>query len=92
MKPWGGRFTGKTDPLMERFSASIDVDWALYKYDIAGSKAHAEMLEKIGILTLTERKKIVSGLNEIQKEIEAGTFIFLPALEDIHMHIESRLI
>ncbi|MBA4391353.1 MAG: argininosuccinate lyase [Syntrophus sp. (in: bacteria)] len=92
MKPWGGRFKGKTDPLLERFSASIDFDWALYKYDIAGSKAHAEMLEKIGILTATEKRKIVGALNEIQKEIEAGTFTFLHALEDIHMHIEARLI
>ena len=92
MKPWGGRFKGKTDPLLERFSASIDFDWALYKYDIAGSKAHAEMLEKIGILTEREKRKIVGALSEIQKEIEAGTFTFLHSLEDIHMHIEARLI
>lgn len=92
MKPWGGRFKGKTDPLLERFSASIDFDWALYKYDITGSKAHAEMLEKIGILTATEKRKIVGALHEIQKEIEAGTFVFLHSLEDIHMHIEARLI
>ena len=52
MKPWGGRFKGKTDPLLERFSASIDFDRVLYEQDIAGSKAHAQMLEKIGILTL----------------------------------------
>ena len=55
MKPWGGRFTGKTNPLLERFSASIDFDRALYEQDIAGSKAHAQMLEKIGILTAQEK-------------------------------------
>ena len=92
MKPWGGRFKGKTDPLLERFSASIDFDRALYEQDIGGSKAHAQMLEKIGILTAQEKNSIVKGLDEIGKEIKAGTFIFDHALEDIHMHIETRLI
>jgi len=92
MKPWGGRFKGKTDPLLERFSASIDFDRALYEQDIAGSKAHAQMLEKIGILTAREKNSIVKGLDEIQKEIKAGKFVFDYALEDIHMHIETRLI
>ena len=92
MKPWGGRFTGKTDPLLERFSASIDFDRALYEQDIEGSKAHAQMLEKIGILTAQEKNSITKGLNEIQKEIKTGTFAFDDALEDIHMHIETRLI
>jgi argininosuccinate lyase len=92
MKPWGGRFTGKTNPLLERFSASIDFDRALYEQDIAGSKAHAQMLEKIGILTLQEKNSIVKGLDEIEKEIKQGAFAFDHALEDIHMHIETRLI
>jgi argininosuccinate lyase len=92
MKPWGGRFTGKTNPLLERFSASIDFDRALYEQDIAGSKAHAQMLEKIGILTLQEKNSIVKGLDEIEKEIKTGAFAFDHALEDIHMHIETRLI
>ncbi len=92
MKPWGGRFNEKTDPLLERFSASIDLDWALYRYDIEGSKAHAEMLQKIGVLSKKEMKDIVAALGEIQKEIEAGAFTFSSGLEDIHMHIEARLI
>jgi argininosuccinate lyase len=92
MKPWGGRFRDGTDPLMERFSASIRFDRALYRYDIEGSKAHAEMLGRIGILTGKEREAIVSGLEEIRQEIEAGNFVYSNALEDIHMHIESRLI
>jgi len=92
MKPWGGRFKGKTDPLLERFSASIDFDWALYRYDIEGSKAHAEMLRKIGVLSKKEVKDIVTALGEIQKEIEMGIFTFSDGLEDIHMHIEARLI
>jgi argininosuccinate lyase len=92
MKPWGGRFKEGTDPLLERFSASIDFDRKLYRHDIKGSKAHAEMLEKIGILTKAEKKAIVKGLDEIEKEIESGEFPFSDALEDIHMHIETRLI
>jgi argininosuccinate lyase len=92
MKPWGGRFKGKTDPLLERFSASIDFDRVLYEQDIAGSKAHAQMLGKIGILTAREKSSIIKGLDEIQKEIKTGTFVFDHALEDIHMHIETRLI
>jgi argininosuccinate lyase len=91
MKPWGGRFKGKTDPLLERFSASIDFDRTLYEQDIEGSKAHAQMLEKIGVLTAREKNRIVKGLEEIQREIESGKFVFTHALEDIHMHIETRL-
>ena len=92
MKPWGGRFKEGTDPLLERFSASIGFDRKLYRHDIKGSKAHAEMLERIGILTRSEKNAIVKGLSEIEKEIESGKFPFSDALEDIHMHIETRLI
>lgn len=92
MKLWDGRFKEKTDPSMERFSASIHFDWLLFKQDIEGSKAHAEMLEKIGILTKDERDAIITGLERIREEIEKGAFKFSDSLEDIHMHIESRLI
>ncbi|MHB8110639.1 MAG: argininosuccinate lyase [Syntrophorhabdaceae bacterium] len=92
MKAWGGRFTEGTDPLLERFSASIDIDRKLYRQDIEGSKAHADMLEAIGILTPDEKKAIQTGLDEIEKEIDSGEFAFSDKLEDIHMHIESRLI
>ncbi len=92
MKAWGGRFKGETDPLMERYSASIDFDHMLFEYDIEGSKAHAEMLEKIGILSPEERDDIKKALEEIRTEIEEGRFTFSTALEDIHMHIEARLI
>jgi argininosuccinate lyase len=91
MKAWGGRFKGGTNPLMEKFSASIHFDKALYEQDIEGSKAHAEMLRKTGILTAREAKDIITGLNEIKSEIKNNTFLFSDALEDIHMHIEARL-
>ena len=91
-KLWGGRFTEKTADSVEAFTASIYYDSRLYKYDIAGSKAHATMLASQGILSSGELEAIVAGLNEIDLEIEAGTFEFKPELEDIHMNIEKALV
>jgi argininosuccinate lyase len=91
-KPWEGRFTQETDKQVEAFTASITFDKRLYKYDIAGSVAHAKMLAKIGILSRIELKSIVDGLGKIEKEIEEGSFRFSIALEDIHMNIEARLV
>lgn len=92
MKPWEGRFSGTTDVLMERFSSSIAIDWRLFRYDIEGSVAYAEMLGKIGILSGSETSRIVAALSEIAAEIEQGALPFRDELEDIHMHIEQRLI
>ncbi|MCS7280147.1 MAG: argininosuccinate lyase [Desulfobacterota bacterium] len=92
MKPWGGRFLEPTDPQIEDFTASIEIDKRLFAYDIMGSIAYAEMLERIGILSEAERKKIVKALEEIKEEIETGRFKFSNELEDIHMHVERRLV
>ncbi|HUI66613.1 MAG TPA: argininosuccinate lyase [Nitrospirota bacterium] len=91
-KPWGGRFTAATNELVEQFTASIPYDWRLYPYDIAGSMVHAAMLGKQGIIPKREANRIIRGLEEILKEIVAGTFEFSVELEDIHMNIENRLI
>ncbi|KPJ99996.1 MAG: argininosuccinate lyase [Desulfobacterales bacterium SG8_35] len=91
-KPWGGRFREKTAQAAETFSASIHFDKRLYQYDIAGSKAHAKMLAKIGLLTGAELEQILDGLTEIEAEIESKTFVFRPELEDIHMNIEKALV
>jgi len=91
-KPWGGRFTEKTSPAAESFSASIHFDMRLYRYDIAGSRAHAKMLAKVGLLTGAELELILAGLTEIESEIESKTFVFRPELEDIHMNIETALV
>ena len=91
-KPWGGRFTEKTAPAAETFSASIHYDMRLYRHDIAGSKAHAKMLAKIGLLTEAELEQILGGLAEIESEIENNVFVFRPELEDIHMNIEKALV
>lgn len=90
-KLWGGRFDDSPSSITEQLSASIHFDARLYRQDIRGSLAHARMLHRIGILTRDERDRIVSGLEEILKEIEEGRFPFSATLEDIHMNIESRL-
>jgi argininosuccinate lyase len=91
-KPWGGRFTEATNRLVEEFTASIPYDWRLYPYDITGSRAHAAMLAKTGIITKKEAARIIRGLDDILKEITDGSFPFSVELEDIHMNIENRLI
>ena len=91
-KPWGGRFTERTASSAETFSASIHFDMRLYRHDIAGSKAHAEMLAKIGLISGSELEQILAGLSEIEAEIESNTFVFRPELEDIHMNIEKTLV
>jgi argininosuccinate lyase len=90
-KMWGGRFASGPDAIMEEINASIDFDRHLYRQDIAASKAHAEMLAKQGIITADDAKNIAHGLDTILSEIDAGTFSFQRALEDIHMNVESRL-
>lgn len=90
-KPWGGRFEDATDPAVERFSASVHFDRALARYDVRGSIAHARMLAHVGLVPESDVEKIVAGLLQIEGEIERGEFRFDPALEDIHMNIETRL-
>jgi argininosuccinate lyase len=91
-KPWGGRFTQETNELAEEFTASISFDKRLYRYDITGSMAYCEALAKAGIISTDEKGKILQALKEIEQEIEKGEFPFSSQLEDIHMHIEERLI
>jgi argininosuccinate lyase len=90
-KPWGGRFTGSTDAFVEAFTASVGFDQRLARHDIQGSKAHAGMLARIGVLTEGERAAIAAGLDEILAEIERGDFAWSVQLEDVHMNIEARL-
>jgi len=91
-KPWDGRFTEATASSAEVFSASIHFDMRLYRHDIAGSKAHAKMLAKVGLISGSELEQILAGLREIEAEIESNTFTFRPELEDIHMNIEKALV
>jgi argininosuccinate lyase len=91
-KLWGGRFSASTAASVEAFTASIHYDSRLYRYDIAGSRAHATMLADRGILSGEELADILRGLTEIEQEIDAGTFRFRRELEDIHMNIEKSLV
>ncbi len=88
---WGGRFGGGPTAIMQEINESISFDRRLYREDIAGSKAHSTMLAKQGIISGEDRDAIHEGLDTVQAEIEAGKMVFDPALEDIHMHVESRL-
>jgi argininosuccinate lyase len=91
-KPWSGRFGGETDRRVEAFTQSISFDRRLFKHDIQGSRAHANMLAKVGLLTAAECQQIVRTLSEIQAEIENGQFPFAQEREDVHMHIEAALV
>ena len=88
---WGGRFSEPTDRFVQRFTASEAFDRALASYDIAGSRAHASMLETVGVLTAAENTAIQEGLTRVLAEIEAGAFQWSVEREDVHMNIEARL-
>jgi len=90
-KMWGGRFKTSPAEMMLEINQSISFDQKLYKQDIRGSIAHAQMLAAKKILSNAESKQIIDGLKKIEKEIDSGKFIFKKELEDIHMNIESRL-
>lgn len=90
-KLWGGRFEGKSDPLVERFTASIGFDRRLWQADIQGSIAWAQALVQVGLLTEAERDQIIAGLQAVAEEWEAGTFALQPGDEDIHTANERRL-
>jgi len=90
-KMWGGRFSSGPSDIMEEINASITFDKRFYAHDIAGSKAHCEMLADAGIIPRKDADKILDGLDTILSEIEQDKFSFNRALEDIHMNIEARL-
>mgnify|MGYP005989011429 FL=1 len=88
---WGGRFAAGPDAIMEAINASIGFDQRMAAQDIAGSRAHAAMLAKAGIITDSDAAAIREGLLTVLSEIEGGSFQFSTALEDIHMNVEARL-
>jgi len=90
-KLWGGRFAGETSDITGRISESVHFDSRLYRQDIRGSIAHARMLHNMNVITSQELEDIITGLEQIQTEIDAGTFTFLSSREDIHMNIEAAL-
>ena len=87
-----GRFARGRLPEVEAFTASLPFDRRLFRHDIRGSIAHAQMLAKVGLLKASELREIVGGLERIENEIARGRFNFDIADEDIHLAIERRLI
>ena len=90
-KMWGGRFAAGPGALMQAINVSIGFDRRLAAQDIAGSKAHSDMLAAQGIISAEDRDAIHKGLDEIKAEIDDGTFPWSEELEDIHLNIEARL-
>ncbi|AWK88967.1 argininosuccinate lyase [Azospirillum thermophilum] len=88
---WGGRFASGPAAIMEKINASIGFDKRLADQDIAGSKAHAAMLARQGIISQADADAIRDGLDRVKEEIDSGRFEFKVELEDIHMNVEARL-
>ena len=91
-KLWGGRFTCGTDKAVDDFNSSIRFDQRLYRHDIMGSVAHAEMLGKTGVISLEDSQTICKALKEVLDDIDAGKVEFRIDAEDIHMNVETLLI
>ncbi|KAL2251217.1 UNVERIFIED_CONTAM: Argininosuccinate lyase, chloroplastic [Sesamum indicum] len=91
VKLWGGRFEESVTDAVEKFTESISFDKALYKHDIMGSRAHAAMLARQGLITDSDRDTILKGLDEIERQIERGEFAWRTDREDVHMNIEAAL-
>ena len=90
-KMWAGRSRKETDKLADEFNSSIAVDGRMYRQDIKGSVAHAEMLAGCGIITAVECDAIVQGLKGILADIDSGKLVVSPEAEDIHMFVEAEL-
>ena len=91
-KSWEKRLNGTPDPVMVDFVESLSIDKRLYRYDIAGSIAHARMLAQQKLITKAEFAKIERGLLQIERDIAEGKFKFDKTYEDIHMAIETALV
>ncbi|HWX18381.1 MAG TPA: argininosuccinate lyase [Candidatus Binatia bacterium] len=86
-----GRFAGAPAADVAQFTESVSFDWRLWRHDLAGSMAHARMLQKAGLLTRAECRAILKGLEGISRDIQAGKLRWKPELEDVHMNIEAEL-
>ncbi|KAM4544642.1 LOW QUALITY PROTEIN: argininosuccinate lyase [Odontesthes bonariensis] len=90
-KLWGGRFVGDTDPIMEKFNASIGYDQRMWDADIRGSKAYVKALEKAKLVSTEEMEQILHGMDQVSEEWSKGAFVIKPGDEDIHTANERRL-
>ncbi len=90
-KLWGGRFSKKTDPLVEEFTKSIHYDYKIAKWDVIGSALHVEILRKAGYLSAKEASLLDKTLASIFDKIDHGNFVIDRKCEDIHTHIQNEL-
>jgi argininosuccinate lyase len=90
-KTWSGRFSEPVAELVKRYTASVFFDKRLAEFDIQGSLAHAQMLNKVGVLSSEDLSAITDGMAKILADIRAGSFEWSLDLEDVHMNIEKRL-
>ena len=88
---WSALFSEPMSQLVQRYTASVAFDQRLWRADIAGSLAHAEMLAAQGVITAQDLADIQRGLAQIGADIEAGRFEWKLELEDVHLNIEARL-
>ncbi|MEV4434291.1 argininosuccinate lyase [Streptomyces sp. NPDC049585] len=89
---WGGRFADGPAEALAKLSASVHFDWRLAPYDIAGSRAHARVLHKAGLLTDDELTRMIEGLGLLEADVAAGTFTGTVADEDVHTALERGLL
>ncbi len=88
---WGGRFAATPSEIMDEINVSLDIDRRMAEQDIAGSRAHADMLAEMEIISSEDCAAIQEGLDAVQAEFRNGTFPYRRELEDIHMNVEARL-
>ncbi|HEV7534660.1 MAG TPA: lyase family protein, partial [Acidimicrobiia bacterium] len=88
---WHGRFVDAPAEALLEFTQSLSFDSRLASDDLAGSRAHVDMLARVGLLTEEERSVVAAALARVEAELEAGTFTFLPLDEDIHTAVERRV-
>ncbi len=91
MSLWKGRFDRAASDAVRKFTQSVSFDKSLSEEDIEGSKAHAAMLAKKGIIPVSSAKRISAGLDKILARMRGGAFVFREELEDVHMNIEKAL-
>jgi len=88
---WHGRFSGKATNELQELNTSITFDIQMFQQDIAGSRAHARMLTKIGIYEENDLEAVLLALDQIEEEIDGGAIEILPTDEDVHTYIERRV-
>jgi len=89
---WGGRFEGGPAEALARLSVSVHFDWRLAPYDLLGSRAHARVLHRAGLLTADELQRMLEALDELDREVADGTFTPTVADEDVHTALERGLL